>query len=125
QQIKLDTPVAIDANTNYVVSYNANVGLFLSARAFQNTTDDNPPLHSIAHYANTNGTCNYSDSWPKDFIGNPAAAQVACITFNNGSITAARNANSVDNQYDPEGCQCMVGGVGPGPYAFINNYVEG
>ena len=112
------------AGVRYVATMNVNNGTFTSAKFFQNGTADSGHLHTFAQYATSNGSCNYTDAWPKDFVGNTAAAQVACITVQDGQITKIENAEAYDNPYNTEGCQCMVGGVGPGPYAFINNYVE-
>jgi len=125
QVAKFPAPVAISAGQKYVAGMNINNGVFTSASFFQNAAPTSEHLQAIAHYANTNNTCNYSDAWPKDFVGNNAAAQIGCVTLQNGEVVSTKNADAYSNPYDTEGCQCMIGGVGPGPYAFINNYLEG
>ncbi len=96
------------------------------SNGYQNGGTDNFPLHVIPFYVDTpNGACNYSDAWPRDAQGRPAAGEVACVSLTNGSISGGVNADIVTSQFFPEGCQCMIGGVGPGPWAMINNYVEG
>jgi hypothetical protein len=124
QQAKFSSPIALSASATYTASVLTPAGYYIT-NFFLNYQFDHGTLHAPAAYANTNGTCNFSDSWAKDFLGNTAGAQVACIAFGSGSIAAVANADPMSNQYDSEGCQCMIGGIGPGPYAFINNYVEG
>jgi hypothetical protein len=125
QNAKFSTPIPIAARQKYVASMNINQGVFTSGKFFQNAAIGAGHLQTIAHYANTNNSCNYSDAWPKDFVGNNAAAQIGCVALQDGNVTATVNADAISNPYDTEGCQCMIGGIGPGPYAFINNYVEG
>jgi hypothetical protein len=48
QQADLSTPVAIAANTTYVVSYFAPNGGYASDRPFFNTAVNAPPLHALA-----------------------------------------------------------------------------
>ena len=38
---------------------------------------------------------------------------------------AVRGCQSVPSRFVSEGTNAMVGGLGPGPYIFVNNYVEG
>ncbi|HEY3936715.1 MAG TPA: hypothetical protein VGL97_04765 [Bryobacteraceae bacterium] len=71
-----------------------------------------------------NGTCNYSDGWPKDGDGNPTAALIACIDISGGSITAVTQADSRTSRYDTEGCQCLTAGIGPGPWIVQDNYIS-
>ena len=125
QEAKFSRPPVISAGQKYTATINVNDGAFTSILFFQNATTDSGHLHTFAHYVNSNGACNFSDGWPKDFADTDAAAPLGCITIENGAISKTQNADSISDPFDTEGCQCMIGGVGPGPYAFINNYVEG
>ncbi|BAZ49412.1 Ig domain protein group 1 domain protein [Nostoc sp. NIES-4103] len=62
QQVNLTTPVAISANTTYVVSYHTNVGYYsLDQGYFANAGVDNSPLHALSNASgNGNGVYNYS-----------------------------------------------------------------
>ncbi|MBH8566431.1 DUF4082 domain-containing protein, partial [Nostoc sp. CENA67] len=62
QQVNLTTPVAITANTTYVVSYHTNVGYYsLDQGYFANAGVDNSPLHALSNASgNGNGVYNYS-----------------------------------------------------------------
>jgi Domain of unknown function (DUF4082) len=124
QTLTFSSPVAVTANTMYVVSYGTNVGLLLSSKYWQNYPLDGGHLHAPAHYVNSSGSYNYNDNWPKNWLGNTMAAQLGYVTFNAGAIVGQGNADSTSQQWDTEGCQCMVGGLGPGPYIFSNNFIE-
>lgn len=76
--------------------------------------------------AGTNdGSCGYSDGWPKDSSGNPAAGPIACVQINNGNIIGVANADATTSHWNTEGSNFMIGGVGPGPYTATNNWIEG
>jgi len=50
QQVNFSTPVAITANTVYVVSYHANAGHYSADKNYFATTGvDSPPLHALAN----------------------------------------------------------------------------
>src|SRR5262249_39238707 len=50
QQVSFGTPVAITANTTYVVSYHTNVGHYSTNGAyFASAGVDTPPLHALAN----------------------------------------------------------------------------
>ncbi|HEY1946691.1 MAG TPA: choice-of-anchor D domain-containing protein [Bryobacteraceae bacterium] len=70
----------------------------------------------------TNGSCNASDSWPKDSAGNTSAGQIACVDVSAGAITAVTNANASFSTHWGEGASWMIGGLGPGPYVFQGNF---
>ncbi len=125
QEAAFPNPARISAGQKLVASVRVNNGAFASKRFFQNGSADSEHLHAFAQYVNGSGSCNFADAWPKDFVGNNAAAQIGCIQIQNGQIVRLDKAEPYANPWDTEGCQCMIGGVGPGPYAFINNYVEG
>ena len=116
---------------------------------YQNYSPASGPMRAVAHYVNTSfsgtysGTCDPRDPFPRmtDGLGGAAVAVgiIGCVDVNaSGVITGATTPMEYDvTGYDNmlgftnygsnirEGCQCMIGGVGPGPYAFLNTFVEG
>ncbi|MBR8835522.1 MAG: DUF4082 domain-containing protein [Stigonema ocellatum SAG 48.90 = DSM 106950] len=64
QQVNLPTPVAIAANTVYVVSYHTNVGYYAQdAGYFATASFDNPPLHALRDgESGSNGVYAYSNT---------------------------------------------------------------
>ena len=64
QQVNFATPVAIAANTVYVVSYHTNVGNYAyTPRYFASAGRDNGPLHALSNSASGgNGVFRYSSS---------------------------------------------------------------
>jgi hypothetical protein len=63
QQVMFNTPVAITANTTYVVSYHTNTGQYAVNDAYFATSGvDNPPLHALATGVGTNGVYRYGAS---------------------------------------------------------------
>jgi hypothetical protein len=72
-----------------------------------------------------NGTCNASDAWPKTGNGEVTVAQIACITVSSGVIGTATAATPYVSIFNPEGDNHMIGGFGPGPYIFQNNFSSG
>jgi hypothetical protein len=64
QQVNFAQPVAITANTTYVVSYYAPQGHYAAdANAFANAGVDDPPLHALANGVDgSNGIFNYTSS---------------------------------------------------------------
>jgi hypothetical protein len=60
QQVNFTTPVAITANTVYVVSYHTNVGHYSdNLNFFTSTGVDNLQLHALANSVSTNGVYAY------------------------------------------------------------------
>ena len=59
QQANLSQPVAITANTIYVVSYHTNVGYYSVDGGFFNSSFDDAPLHGIANGTSPNGVYAY------------------------------------------------------------------
>jgi uncharacterized protein DUF4082 len=52
QQVNFATPVAITANTTYVVSYHTNVGNYAYSESYFATAGvDTPPLHALSNSA--------------------------------------------------------------------------
>jgi uncharacterized protein DUF4082 len=64
QQMNFSTPVAINANTVYVISYHTGVGNYpYTASYFASTGVDSGPLHALSNSAaNGNGVYRYSSS---------------------------------------------------------------
>lgn len=71
------------------------------------------------------GTCNYSDGWPKNSSGSMAAGPIACVQINSGNIVGVANADATTSHWNSEGSNFMIGGIGPGPYTATNNWIEG
>ena len=124
QTVNFSSPIAVSPGTTYIVSYGSNAGLLASLHYWQNYPLDNQHLHAPAHYVNSKGSYNYDDNWPKNWLGNTSIAQLSYLTFAQGAIVGAGQADAYSQQWDTEGCQCMVGGLGPGPYIFSNNFLE-
>ena len=69
QQVDLPTPVAITANTPYVVSYHANTGHYAATAGYFAVGFDNSPLHALRDGLNgSNGLYRYNtiSSFPYD-----------------------------------------------------------
>lgn len=64
QQANFATPVAIQANTVYVVSYHTNVGKYsVTENYFSNSGVDTPPLHALRNgESGSNGVYSYSNN---------------------------------------------------------------
>ena len=61
QQMSFPNPVAITANTSYVISYHAPVGHYTGTDAYFNTAVDRPPLHALRNGVDgANGLYAYS-----------------------------------------------------------------
>src|SRR6185503_6713971 len=61
QQMNFANPVAITANTTYVISYHAPVGHYTGTDAYFNTAADGPPLHGLRNGVDgANGLYAYS-----------------------------------------------------------------
>jgi hypothetical protein len=61
QQVNLSSPVAITANTVYIVSYHSSAGWYCADWGYFNTAVDNPPLHAVVNSGN-NGNGVYAES---------------------------------------------------------------
>ncbi len=132
QTAYFSAPVPIAAKTIYQSRLTGTIAYHVSGT--RNKSYLNGPLHSIATYAGSNGSCDSTDAWPINLDGSSAAGIIGCADiksdgtladayapsngFGSGQIAYSRWGNV-------EGCQCMVGGVGPGPYALINTKIEG
>lgn len=125
QTILFSSPVPVVANTMYDVSYSTHSAHISEGSYWRNYQVDNGDLHAPAQYATTSGAgYNYSDNWPKNWLGHNSVAQLAVATLNAGVVQSVANADASSEEWDTEGCQCMVGGIGPGPYIFSNNFIE-
>lgn len=126
----LTTPVAVSANTTYVASYNTgSVGAYVQANQFlMNRQYTNGNLTALAAYAAENGWGNSNDNWPKNNFGRTQAGIIGLFRVSGGAITSLYNADyfsTLNSLARTEGCQCMIGGIGPGPWMAINNQIEG
>jgi hypothetical protein len=123
QAVNFSSPVAISSSTVYTASFLATAGEYI-INFFINYQFDNGTLHAPGQYIGANGSWNYQDNFPKNWLGNSAVGQLGGLLYNSGGLVSVVNADVDSQQWDTEGCQCMVGGIGPGPYKFENNYVE-
>lgn len=73
----------------------------------------------------TNGSCNATDGWPKTASSEVTVAQIACVPVVSGVIGTVVAATTWYSPFNPEGNSHMIGGVGPGPYIFSDNYSDG
>jgi hypothetical protein len=60
QELRFPTPVQIDANTTYVVSYLAPNGHYSATGAAFASPLDNAPLHGLANSVSANGVYTYT-----------------------------------------------------------------
>jgi hypothetical protein len=112
----------------YRVSYFDNGGyFFLHPALWRNYSVNAGPIATLAQYVGGDGNCDYGDSFPKNWDWDIAGGAVACGTISNGALTSLMNSpyNGSLSQYAAEGCGCVIAGQGPGPYMFVDNYVEG
>jgi hypothetical protein len=73
-----------------------------------------------------NGSCTEGDPViPSDSYGREAAAPLGCATLNSSGAISGLVSGSVHATELTEGCQCFLGGVGPGPYQILNNFISG
>lgn len=86
------------------------------------------PLTMTATCTTTGTTCTVltsaSPAYPVDGNGRVAAGRVATFTLVTGSATAVQADDNGSSEVG-EGCQCITAGIGPGPYIFDNNYIQG
>lgn len=75
--------------------------------------------------AASNGACDATDGWPKTASGEVTVAQIACVTVTSGVIGTATAAVDWLSRFVTEGDAHMIGGIGPGPYIFQDNYSDG
>ena len=131
-------PVAVKAGTWYRVSYHTRGGNPYRNGFYRNFsyTGGGGILHTAATYRESNGGCfsdngvaALNDQWPADAIFRPRVGVLGCLKFSNGKITAKAdnytNFMLAATAFSSEGCNCMIGGYGPGPYMAINNHIEG
>lgn len=132
---KLTSPVTITlsgAGTGPILNYFDMAGKFQIVLPTGVTGtcagDSNCTVTTSATTLTGTGSCQYDDArFPRNSQGNIAAGPVACGQITNGQLTALANTpnNGTVSRYDTEGCGCTIAGQGPGPYMFVDNYVEG
>jgi hypothetical protein len=139
QTVLFDSPVAITAGTWYRASKFDAVGSPFRDGVFVNASLRNNALVSASTYVDGNNVCDSTNVWPQTATGygdgttTPSAGIIGCVRFGaagDATITNPGNGFSAgqvgrDRFGTVEGCQCMLGGEGPGPYAGINTLVEG
>lgn len=124
QSVYFATPVSVAANTVYVASYYTSGPFWFNGNLLRNRIYGNGRIHASANYQEWNGSCNVNDAWPSDAAGRPAGGLIGCFQVSNGEISSIQNADAVTSSFATEGCQCMIGGIGPGPYKVQDNYIS-
>lgn len=73
------------------------------------------------------GSCNTSTAaFPHNSSGNLAAGPILCAALTAGLIASdVQTPAPLSSVYVTEGANFMIGGLGPGPYVFQDNYLEG
>lgn len=124
--VPFEKPVAISAGVIYTASYFVrNAPFWYNTNLLQNGDYGSGAVHALPRYEAGNGSCNFTDAWPKNLDGNTAAGEIACLKFAGGKIAGVKNGDEQSWQLSTDGCQCFVAGIGPGPYLFENNYFSG
>ncbi len=131
-------PVAITHGKWYRISYHTRGSNPFRNGFYRNFsyTGGGGNLHTAGTYRESNGGCfsgnglaALNDWWPTDAALRPRVGTLGCLKFSNGKIIAKAdndtNAMLISTAFSPEGCNCMIGGYGPGPYMAINNHIEG
>ncbi|WP_306906543.1 DUF4082 domain-containing protein [Arthrobacter pascens] len=111
QEATLASPVAITANTTYVVSYYAPNGFYSANGAYFNSSADNGPLHGLASGVDgSNGVYRYGSvtAFPSDSYNNTNYwVDVVLATSGSGtapvvaSVSPVNNATGVDVAVKP------------------------
>lgn len=135
QTAMLTTPYPMSAATQYVIGYHTTNAAATGHLQFQNADYYNANMHVSGAYIDSNGSGNGTDALPRfvpeiNGYEGPAAGYIAYIDLNSsGVINDVGNADMqstfVNSHPSSEGCQCMIGGIGPGPYVSLDNYREG
>ncbi|MBV8709118.1 MAG: DUF4082 domain-containing protein, partial [Acidobacteriaceae bacterium] len=138
QTVYFPTPVAVTHGALYRVSYRTHGKTPIRDGFYRNSsyTGGGGVLHTPATYRESNGACfgdngaaALNDLWPADSLLRPRVGLLGCLKFSNGKIVAKAdnytNSMMSATAFSPEGCNCMIGGNGPGPYMTINNRIEG
>jgi hypothetical protein len=131
QTVLFDHPLALDAKKFYRVSVHFKQSFWYSIWALRNHElfSLTSPLHVQGRYVPSNGRHDIHDNWPLDYRGSVAVLPNSGAVWTNGKVTnhwlAYVEGDGGGGTTSSEGSQCMVGGMGPGPYKFANNYLEG
>lgn len=122
------TPYLANASKYYRVSYKYYqyaVGWGYSLQNF----DPNGSLVGNVHssqYVTSNTSYNINDNWPKTMSNRPSVAPFAVVGFGSGGLDGGvAMYDTYTDGFNTEGCQCMVSGLGPGPFLFLDNYTIG
>ncbi|MFL6417662.1 MAG: DUF4082 domain-containing protein [Bryobacteraceae bacterium] len=124
--VRFEKPIPVTEGAVYTASYFAqNTPFWYNTNLVQNGEYGAGAVRALARYDAGNGSCNFSDAWPKNVDGNTAAGEIACLKITGGKLTEIKNGDEQSWQLNTDGCQCFVAGIGPGPYLFENNYFSG
>ncbi|MGH9653621.1 MAG: hypothetical protein ACRD6B_09175, partial [Bryobacteraceae bacterium] len=115
--------VYFDMRDNLKIVAPQGLSVTASAGTVGYTTTSGSQKHSPAY-----AYCDEGDPMiPVDKQGHEAAAPLGCVRVNAGGqiISGGISRGTVYHGIDSEGCQCLIGGVGPGPWKIANNYISG
>jgi hypothetical protein len=134
QTANFSPAIPVTANTYYQIWIVTQTGggypwqnKFLANYRLSNGT-----LSTAATFDGSGGGCNTFGAWPKEPLGfgggdsyGVGVGMIGCVDY---STTGSLNAYGADTETDrwsgTEGCQCMQGGKGPGPYALVNTVID-
>lgn len=80
---------------------------------------------NLSYTAPNNGSCAWSDAWPRNGSGWPSAHPTGCFNAINGTLNTVTQGDPTTSHFATEGCNYMIGGNGPGPYKVVNTKIEG
>jgi hypothetical protein len=119
--------IPVTANTYYQIwAVTQNGGGYPWQNGFfANYRLGNGPLTTAATFDGSGGGCDTNGAWPKMPLGfgggtniGTGVGMIGCVDYSaTGGVTVANADTGTDSWNGAEGCQCMQGGKGPGPYA--------
>lgn len=117
-------------NSNaFTVAFPATGGLSLSSCSGVTCGSLTQPSINVFGASSTSGfwgSCDYYEPVPQNPGGEASFALVGCIHFTGGTIDRVQQSpRQPAAVWNTEGTNFMVGGLGPGPYIFRNNYTDG
>ncbi|MGH9624256.1 MAG: hypothetical protein ACRD4G_07960, partial [Bryobacteraceae bacterium] len=115
--------VYFDMRDNLKIVAPQGLSVTASAGTVGYTTTSGSQKHSPAY-----AYCDEGDPMiPVDKQGHEAAAPLGCVRVNASGqiISGGISRGTVYHGIDDEGCQCLIAGVGPGPWKIANNYISG
>lgn len=126
QSVLFSSPPAISgAATPYVVSTHSASGWVYGLGQFQNMDLYIGNAHLVGAYVSSNGTSDYNDAWPRDYLGRPAAGIVGYADVSTSGTIAGTGNSDIGTKINASFGNGIVCGRGPGPLMAIGNFVSG